>query len=280
MSEGERELILPALVVLLAAGLILLGGQPGWAGNTLLSLCLLLPLVAAWVVGRRGPQRYLERLRLGLLYAWALGVYLSIEWIVPASGRLPIDASLLAIDEALFGQTPALSYTPGRAAVGLLSLCYMGYHGYLHGALLWAGLDEERARRLGLTLFRTFALGFAGYLLFPARGPASLGLFDRPLSSGSISRLLDLLVDHGSSVYDAFPSMHVAITLTLLAHDARCHRWRFWALLLPTLGLLFSTVALRYHYAVDVIAGVALVAIVVALSWRTTAAEQLSWVRR
>lgn len=267
MTKADRELVAPALVVLLAASLILFGGEPGAMANSAFALLLLLPLVATWVIHRRGPSALQYRARLGLLYVWALGLYLSIEWIIPAAGRPLVDEALLSADQALFGQTPSLSWTPGRAAVSLLSLCYMGYHAYLHGALLWAGLDEGRSERLGRPLFRTFALGHAGYLLWPAQGPASLGLFDRPLGGGPITRALDLLIGHGSSVFDAFPSMHTAITLVLLVHDWQHARRRFWVILGPALGLFVSTVALRYHYGVDVMAGVVVAAVVLGAGW-------------
>ncbi|HMJ67231.1 MAG TPA: phosphatase PAP2 family protein, partial [Candidatus Binatia bacterium] len=62
-----------------------------------------------------------------------------------------------------------------------------------------------------------------------------------------------------------FPSLHVLITCILLDHDSRHVRWRFWTMVIPALGLLISTIYLRYHYGVDV-----LVAFVLFLVLRTT----------
>ena len=157
----------------------------------------------------------------------------------------------------------------------MLAVCYLGYHAYLHGALLWALFDEERARLLNRPLFLTFALGYTGYLLVPARGPlAAFGvgpadtgaLYPSALETGPLKGVCDALVLQGSSVFDVFPSMHIAITATLLVHDWRHTRRRFWVALLPALGLMLSTIALRYHYAVDVFAGALLAA---AVAWWT-----------
>ena len=102
-----------------------------------------------------------------------------------------------------------------------------------------------------------FAVGFAGYLLVPALGPARAypELFRGPLPGGNVARMISELVAAGSSGYDVFPSLHVFITCILLDHDWRKVRSRFWMLVIPSLGLLMSTVYLRYHYGVDVLAG-------------------------
>jgi membrane-associated phospholipid phosphatase len=88
--------------------------------------------------------------------------------------------------------------------------------------------------------------------------------FSVPLSGGFLTRLNATIVAQGSSVYDVFPSLHVLVTCVLLNHDWRYVRRRFQVMVLPALGLLFSTIYLRYHYAVDLAAGFALFA---ALRW-------------
>jgi membrane-associated phospholipid phosphatase len=93
--------------------------------------------------------------------------------------------------------------------------------------------------------------------MVPAVGPARAypELFNAPLVGGHPTRLTAEVVAAGSSVYDTFPSLHVLITCILLDHDWRHVRQRFWIMLLPSLGLMASTIYLRYHYGVDVIAG-------------------------
>jgi hypothetical protein len=106
-------------------------------------------------------------------------------------------------------------------------------------------------------LFTGFAVGFAGYLLVPAIGPARAfpELFHEPLAGGTLWRCIEPVVTKGSSGYDCFPSLHVLITCILLDHDWRHVRRRFWMMVFPSMGLLISTVYLRYHYGIDVLAG-------------------------
>ena len=101
------------------------------------------------------------------------------------------------------------------------------------------------------------AIGFAGYVLFPATGPAHA-----VLDGGPITAINTWVVRNGSSVYDAFPSLHVAITGMLLMHDARFVRRRFVAMLPVFALLVMSTLYLRYHHPIDLLAGAALAAAV------------------
>jgi membrane-associated phospholipid phosphatase len=115
-------------------------------------------------------------------------------------------------------------------------------------------------QRLSACLFTAFAVGYAGYLLVPAVGPASAypNLFTSPLPRGELGRILMEIVADGSSRYDTFPSLHVLITCMLLAHDWEAFRRRFWIMLGPSVGLFLSTIYLRYHYGVDLLAGLLL----------------------
>lgn len=220
----------------------------------------------AWAAGLAGSialmvlgyGRASPRVRIVWLYLWTLAFYTAVEWIVPALGRAPLDAELLAIDRALFGETPAarFSHTPGLT--DLLSGCYLSYHLYLHGALLWAVWRIEDAARLVRPLFLAFALGMAGYLVVPATGPAIAfpALFATPIEGGWMTLTNQAFIARGTSLYDVFPSLHVLMTLVLLTHDWRFMRRRFAVMILPAIGLTVSTLYLRYHYAVDLLAGV------------------------
>jgi membrane-associated phospholipid phosphatase len=57
---------------------------------------------------------------------------------------------------------------------------------------------------------------------------------------------------------DVFPSMHVAISFVVWLYAYRSSKKLFWILSPLILSLWFSTVYLRYHYLVDVLAGLVL----------------------
>lgn len=201
-----------------------------------------------------------RKLRLASAYAVALALFSAPRVVVPALGLKLQDESLLGIDRALLGETPAVSLAPYARPwlTELMSACYLSYHLYFHGALAYAlMLPVERARRLFEWMFTALPAGIAGYLLVPARGPlaAMAGSFESPLTGGVITAVNDWIVRNGSAVYDVFPSLHVFMTCVLLAHDRREHPLRFKWMLPVAVGLMASTVYLRYHYAIDLLAG-------------------------
>ena len=75
---------------------------------------------------------------------------------------------------------------------------------------------------------------------------------------------------------DAFPSGHAAVALVVQWYAFRYFRHRAVWLLPLTTALIFSTVYLAYHYAVDVLAGagLALSCIVVTESWNRGSAAR------
>jgi hypothetical protein len=215
------------------------------------------------VAGLRKANDAWQKIRLLASYGFLVWFYFSVARLAPAVGAPVQDEALYALDRALFRETPAV-YLQSLIMpwlTDLLSACYLSFHVYLQLAvlhLLWRRLDA--AVRLSIYLFTSYAIGFCGYLLVPAMGPwkAFPQLFSIPLAGGVMTQLNAWVVAQGSSVYDVFPSLHVLVTFVLLDHDWREVRSRFWVMLVPTLGLVVATIYLRYHYAVDLLAGGAL----------------------
>jgi len=201
--------------------------------------------------------------RMVLGFGFALWAYGATARIVPALGLALHDTRLNAADEAMFGTTPSV-LCQGWTTSGLtdlMSACYLSYHFYLGAAFLHAlWLPLEAGRRFAGYAYAGFATGLPIYLLVPAMGPvhAFPAAFTVPLTGGPITQLNATIVANGSSIYDVFPSLHVLVTCLLLAHDWSHLRSRFLVMLLPTVGLFVSTIYLRYHYAIDLIAGFAL----------------------
>ena len=115
-----------------------------------------------------------------------------------------------------------------------------------------------------------YGIGFLGYSLVPAAGPwvHMAGEFAVPLTGGWMTELNARVIGAGSNGVDVFPSLHCAVSAYLLVFDWRHRRWRFAAYVLPCIGLWVSTVYLRYHYFIDLVAGFALAAAALAVARR------------
>lgn len=103
--------------------------------------------------------------------------------------------------------------------------------------------------------------GLLGYVLVPAIGPMYTlhGQFTVPLSQPVALFNREMQFMNLARVQrDIFPSMHVAISFLVWLYALRNSRPLFWLLSPLVLSLWVSTVYLRYHYLVDVVAGLLL----------------------
>ena len=262
---GPPPLLRPpeaAFVLIGAAATFVLADRVGWRSpvtrEMLFGTGLYFSLLCS---ARRWPVMADARVRLGLDYLCALWLYGATSRVTAALGTPGWDGTLLAADWRWFGETPsaALQNCARPWLTDVLSACYLFYHVYLHGMLILLTFTRSAGavRHFGDCLYAGFAVGFVGYLLVPALGPGTAfpALYRHPLTGGTVTALNAWLVGHGGTLYGNFPSLHVLITALLLDHDWRFCRRRFWWVVGPSLGLLASTLYLRYHYAVDLLAG-------------------------
>ena len=138
-------------------------------------------------------------------------------------------------------------------------------------AVLWIALLVWKDRRYAEFQYYAFliALGFlvsyVGYLFVPARGPRFLlrdvqhaplqGLWFFHAMQGGLDRL-------ESIAYDCFPSGHTELTLLAWWSSHKLVRPLFWPYFAYTSSIIFATVYLRYHYTIDILAGLGVAAIV------------------
>lgn len=135
----------------------------------------------------------------------------------------------------------------------------------------WVLEDPIPIRRTILSFAANYALGLLGYTLFVSYGPRNL-LPDtvEPLLYVAYpqSQLLTSMVNANTNV---FPSLHasLAITVVLLSYETR-NRYPGWFVLsVPLAGsVVFATMYLGIHWALDVVAGAAVAAVSVRIGDR------------
>jgi len=219
--------------------------------------------VIAACESRPGVGRW--RIRLGY-YAIAFNVaFQQMRTAVPAIRNWRADEALRSADAWLFGDTPSVLIEPWMTPwlSDVMSVCYFLFLPYLLISLVWYLFAPlPLARRFYAGLFTLYGVGFLGYLCVPAAGPylAMPEAFAGPIEGSWITRVNAAVISAGSNGTDVFPSLHVAVSCYLLFFDRRYKPWRFRAYLVPCVGLWASTIYLRYHYFVDLVAGYALAA--------------------
>lgn len=193
-----------------------------------------------------------------LYFTLATVPFKAVPWVA--------DGALAELDRALFfGVSPALAMeawlTPGR--LELFAFAYAFFIPYVYLSIV-VGLLGRPARERdsffnGLALL--YAMSFLGYLFAPARGPIVelADQFRAPLEGGFFHQAVVAAVERSGGPHGAFPSLHVAVSLYVCTFDLEHNRLR-GLVYLPIVALIaVATVALRYHYVVDLAAGALLV---------------------
>jgi hypothetical protein len=244
---------------------------------TLIVLALLAAELAVVGFARTRSSVTVWRLRLGFFLLLINVTYPALGSVVPALRGDRADKLLQRIDTRLFG-APLPLYLDGVTrplTSEILSACYFVLFPYIFFSCLrhlWQARDSLTvSQRFYSGFFTIYAISFAGYVLFPAQG-AYLDIphaFHHPIEGGWITRFNDMVVRRGSNRVDVFPSLHVAASAFILFFDRRYARRRYLVYLGPAIGLWISTLYLRYHYGIDILAGFAVMAIglVVAKRW-------------
>lgn len=251
-----RALLAPAGALATTARLLATG---------LLALALTMVLVCRGELLPAGRARDLLYRLLALLCV--LLSYFEMGVLLPALGPELLDAPLLAIDRALLGETPARVLerwlTPGRAA--WYSFFYYSYVWLMAFHLIGtAALDRgRRAHELLLAATLVGLVGHFCYGLVPAVGPYAHMSFARPIEGGFFWDLVRTMVGDAGAMLDVFPSLHTAFPTLYALHALRHRRTAPYRLLWPVTvffaaNIIPSTMLLRWHYAIDVVAGLVL----------------------
>jgi PAP2 superfamily len=244
--------------------------------QTLIVLVLLIAEVAVIGFTRTRHSVTAWRVRLGFFLLLINLTYPALGIVVPALREARVDGLLQRIDTHLFG-APLPLYLDGATrplTSDLLSACYFVLFPYIFFSCLrhlWKARENLAvSQRFYSGFFTVYAISFAGYVLFPAQG-AYLDIpnaFHHALEGGWMTRFNDTIVRRGSNRVDVFPSLHVAASAFILFFDRTYARRRYLVYLAPAIGLWISTIYLRYHYGIDVIAGFAVMAIGLVVSER------------
>jgi hypothetical protein len=107
-------------------------------------------------------------------------------------------------------------------------------------------------------------IAYVSYSLVPVEGPLLHRHFDVPLDLYVIGPVKEAMMDATRITWDCFPSMHTCCTVLLGWAAWRFARRLFWALSPVIVSIPCACVYLRYHYVIDVLAGLALAAMLIA----------------
>lgn len=181
------------------------------------------------------------------------------------------DGWLITIDRYLFGCDPTV-WLQRITTPWLTEVMQMLYTtNYILPIIMFFILYLKKERipfqKAAFIITLGYILSYLGYFTIPAIGPRFTIHHTIPLQGIFIrDQLHNIVYGMESCPRDCFPSGHTEIPLITLWLVYRFKRVLFWIYLPIVAGLVCSTVYLRYHYVVDVFAGMALAGIVILLA--------------
>jgi hypothetical protein len=277
LREGVANMAIHDWIVLvytlgLNVALALAPPGPGRDHSQLRVGAMLVVLVTMFAYVRFGRARgWLSALSYRLIVYGTVQVsYFFFREFLPLINPSTLDTELHEIGVTLFGAEPALMLDSvvNSATTEWFAFFYFGYFFVLATHVLPILFLAKEPRTLGEFTFGmlfTFCVGHTLYMLVPGYGPyrAVASEFKNALPDGLWLDVVMETVAEGGALKDIFPSLHTAAP-TFIALFSFRHRaippFRYtWPIVTVfSANIIVATMFLRWHWIVDVVAGLAL----------------------
>jgi membrane-associated phospholipid phosphatase len=256
----------------------------GSFGILQMNISVMIAIVASamWFEQTRARLPYIFR----SFYILPVGymMYAQVHSYIPLVNPGNFDPILAAWDRAIFGLNP--TEWIGRFAHPVATEYFQIWYNFFQLMLVVPAVEFFVVRRMrtfrvyAMVLMFGFYLSYLLYFFMPAIGPRfeihDFYSIDRELPGLFLTEPFRDLINAGNNITpdmanpydvvnrDCMPSGHTMMSILgiLLAWRYRS-RWR-WLITIGGISVVISTVYLRYHYVVDVMAGLALAIIVYA----------------
>lgn len=268
---GLPELVLASFQLFVITGVLLQERSAQlnrnlWTVVGIFATYMLLTQLLRAPPGERHPHLRRAVRRLTTL-TFVLLTYFQLRWIIPALHPAQFDNVLASIDHAIFGTPVAVLLQPYRsyAAVEWFGFFYWSYFYVIGGYTIAHCIFERNAERFAGYGFGIVAVhawgGWLGYFLLPGFGPyIHYGGTLEPLEGGTFLAMSGTAYSWGA-LRDIFPSLHTAVMAFITIHAFR--RWSVHWVYKPvailylfwTLQIVIATLYLRWHYTIDLVAG-------------------------
>ena len=207
------------------------------------------------------------------LFAATFLSYFQLKTILPAVTSRTADASIYALDLRVFGFEPSLLWDRfvNPTTTEWFAFFYFGYFAVLAVHVLpfvFAVNEEKLISQFAIGIFTVFLSAHALYMAVPGYGPYRFlaSEFHHELVGGRFWHMVLATVDSAGAQKDIFPSLHTAAPTFFAIYSWR-HRDRLpfkytWPLVAFCVSqIIIATMFLRWHYLIDIFAGLTLATI-------------------
>ena len=172
-----------------------------------------------------------------------------------------IDEFLSNLDQTIFNFQPSIEFSKHFNSLFFSELFYFGYFCYYLLPLVVLGILykflPQKIEEFGFILISSFLLYYFIFIIIPAEGPQFYFTFpDNYIEAqGIFGNAIKLIQKNGEAPTAAFPSSHVGISWIVIFWLYQNLRKSVKYFLPFVILLMFSTVYIKAHYFVDVVAG-------------------------
>ena len=172
-----------------------------------------------------------------------------------------IDEFLSNLDQNIFKFQPSIEFSKHFNSLFFSELFYFGYFCYYLLPLVVFGILykflTQKIEEFGFILISSFLLYYFIFIIIPAEGPQFYFTFpDNYIEAqGIFGNAIKLIQKNGEAPTAAFPSSHVGISWIVIFWLYQNFRKSVKYFLPFVILLMFSTVYIKAHYFVDVVAG-------------------------
>ena len=172
-----------------------------------------------------------------------------------------IDEFLSNLDQNIFKFQPSIEFSKHFNSLFFSELFYFGYFCYYLLPLVVFGVLykflPQKIEEFGFILISSFLLYYFIFIIIPAEGPQFYFTFpDNYIEAqGIFGNAIKLIQKNGEAPTAAFPSSHVGISWIVIFWLYQNFRKSVKYFLPFVILLMFSTVYIKAHYFVDVVAG-------------------------
>lgn len=175
--------------------------------------------------------------------------------------NLNLDSWLANSDEFYFKSQPSIEFSKqigSKIFADIMYFSYLSYYFIIFGSVYWVYKKlREKSDEFNFVIISSFTIYYLVFIFFPAQGPQYYFAepSNIPPDSYLFGDILKLVQQIGERPTGAFPSSHVGITIIIVLTFPRKNGLIYFSILFLSLSILFSTVYIKAHYVVDVLAG-------------------------
>jgi membrane-associated phospholipid phosphatase len=266
MLFNPTELCTGAFFIFLTLIIPVFDGNPAIRPFFVANFAILVGIVAIALIAKRVPGfRPLFHFRNWYIAFFITVAYRELSILIPQISPQDIDNVLIKLDYFIFSVHPTVYIERFEVPVltDIFQAVYCSYYflPIILGIVVYTRKNMRDFTHVFFGVIFTFYVTYVGYMLFPAVGPrfslyhlqttALVGLFVTIPIRESLNWLEHVM-------RDAFPSGHTMLTLVVLFYTWRYEKKLLLIFTPISILIIFSTIYLRYHYAVDVMAGIIL----------------------